>query len=246
MLSLSNNKITKNYTSSIFLVFFASIISLSIFMYYMPTTYSQTEDVNGDGIVDELDTQTTTETTETPIEDVNGDGVVDELDTQTTTEEDIAQIEEVPAEELTPPEEIPLAEEKLVPADELETPAKELVAKSEEELQALEEQQQAPVNGGQQPTITAREVVIKDNEFCDKNSATLQVPAKGDKVVELQTFLSDLGFLDLLQPEGIDGKFGPHTKNAVIEFQKFKSLTADGIVGPKTWAALCSEWDNLK
>jgi peptidoglycan hydrolase-like protein with peptidoglycan-binding domain len=54
-----------------------------------------------------------------------------------------------------------------------------------------------------------------------------------------------LGFGDLLKPEKVDGKFGPHTKNAVIEFQKFHSLTADGVVGPKTWQALCSDVDNL-
>jgi Putative peptidoglycan-binding domain-containing protein len=36
----------------------------------------------------------------------------------------------------------------------------------------------------------------------------------------------------------IDGKIGPKTKRAVIEFQKAKGLKADGKVGPKTWAEL--------
>lgn len=36
----------------------------------------------------------------------------------------------------------------------------------------------------------------------------------------------------------IDGNFGPITKNAVEEFQSYKGLTVDGIVGPATWAAL--------
>ncbi|HEX5186287.1 MAG TPA: hypothetical protein VFV86_05295, partial [Nitrososphaeraceae archaeon] len=41
---MSNNKITKkSYTSSIFLVFLASSLALSLFMFYMPTSYSQTE-----------------------------------------------------------------------------------------------------------------------------------------------------------------------------------------------------------
>ncbi len=36
----------------------------------------------------------------------------------------------------------------------------------------------------------------------------------------------------------IDGIFGPGTKTAVEQFQKSAHLTVDGIVGPKTWAAL--------
>jgi murein DD-endopeptidase MepM/ murein hydrolase activator NlpD len=35
-----------------------------------------------------------------------------------------------------------------------------------------------------------------------------------------------------------DGLFGPLTRRAVIKFQKSHGLVADGIVGPKTWAAL--------
>ena len=35
-----------------------------------------------------------------------------------------------------------------------------------------------------------------------------------------------------------DGIFGPITENAVMAFQKSKDLVIDGIVGPKTWAAM--------
>ena len=36
----------------------------------------------------------------------------------------------------------------------------------------------------------------------------------------------------------IDGDIGPLTKKAIREFQAENNLTADGKVGPKTWAAL--------
>ena len=36
----------------------------------------------------------------------------------------------------------------------------------------------------------------------------------------------------------VDGKIGPKTKRAIVEFQKAKGLKADGRVGPKTWAEL--------
>jgi len=62
----------------------------------------------------------------------------------------------------------------------------------------------------------------------------LQTDSSGPDVQALQQTLSDLGF----DPNGIDGKFGPGTKAAVIAFQQSKGLQADGRVGPATMAAL--------
>ncbi len=165
--------------------------------------------------------------------------------------------QQVPPEELVPPEEIPPAEEKLVPAEKLEAPARELVTKSEKELQALEGQQQAPVQEGQQ---TAGKVYknFKSAKYpCEwdlngdgvndaKDDPKLfwdgKIPVKYDeKVVALQTYLTDLGFDRELEPEGIDGKFGPHTKNAVMAYQQDRGLIVDGIVGPNTWRLLCDD-----
>jgi hypothetical protein len=42
----------------------------------------------------------------------------------------------------------------------------------------------------------------------------------------------------------IDGDFGPHTTAVVKEFQRFRKLTTDGIVGNKTWRELTEPMRN--
>jgi N-acetylmuramoyl-L-alanine amidase len=69
----------------------------------------------------------------------------------------------------------------------------------------------------------------------------LQVGSKGNKVIELQTYLTDLKYGNLLDPEKIDGKFGPHTKNSVMAYQKDFGLSIDGIVGAQSWKSLCEQ-----
>lgn len=56
---------------------------------------------------------------------------------------------------------------------------------------------------------------------------------KGGAVERLQTWLVDLGFT-----LSVDHDFGPTTEATVKVFQRDHGLTMDGIVGPKTWAAL--------
>ncbi len=62
----------------------------------------------------------------------------------------------------------------------------------------------------------------------------LKLGSSGPEVTALQTKLKQLGF----DPKGVDGNFGPGTKSALIAFQKNKGLTADGMAGPATMAAL--------
>src|SRR5438552_9995156 len=62
----------------------------------------------------------------------------------------------------------------------------------------------------------------------------LKQGSSGPDVTELQQKLKDLGF----DPNGVDGNFGPGTRDAVIAFQQSKGLQADGIAGPATLAAL--------
>jgi len=63
---------------------------------------------------------------------------------------------------------------------------------------------------------------------------TLRQGSSGPDVTDLQQKLKDLGF----DPNGVDGNFGPGTRDAVIAFQQSKGLQADGIAGPATLAAL--------
>lgn len=63
---------------------------------------------------------------------------------------------------------------------------------------------------------------------------TLRVGSTGPYVVELQTSLAQM----LYFTGSIDGVFGTSTESAVKAFQTVNKLTADGIVGRATWAAL--------
>lgn len=61
-----------------------------------------------------------------------------------------------------------------------------------------------------------------------KTMTTIKKGCRGDLVATLQRKIN-------LIPDGI---FGAITDEAVRDFQKSHALTVDGIVGPKTWAAL--------
>lgn len=65
---------------------------------------------------------------------------------------------------------------------------------------------------------------------------TLRKGSSGSYVTLAQTKLIQLGYD--LSPYGADGKFGNKTYEAVKAFQRDRGLTADGVIGPKTWAAL--------
>ncbi|MFD8464463.1 peptidoglycan-binding protein [Streptomyces cyaneofuscatus] len=66
--------------------------------------------------------------------------------------------------------------------------------------------------------------------------AVQQSGSSGPQVKAVQQLLNAQGY-----PAGsADGIFGPATKSATQAFQRARSLTADGAVGPKTWTALLS------
>jgi hypothetical protein len=66
------------------------------------------------------------------------------------------------------------------------------------------------------------------------DAPTLRRGDKGPAVRLLQGHLQDLGYLKAY----LDGELGPITESAIRRFQRDANLTADGIAGPATWAAL--------
>ncbi len=72
-------------------------------------------------------------------------------------------------------------------------------------------------------------------------TATATVTAVADaglvgSIREIQTALQAVG----LYQGNVDGKMGPMTQQAVVQFQEANQLEADGKVGPRTWALLQS------
>ncbi len=66
------------------------------------------------------------------------------------------------------------------------------------------------------------------------NIPTIRRGANGCLAAELQTRLNDAMGAGLT----VDGVFGKKTEETVKAFQAYNGLKADGVVGPKTWAAL--------
>ena len=75
-----------------------------------------------------------------------------------------------------------------------------------------------------------------DGPVPDPVKPTLRRGSKGDAVIQLQTELVRRGYD--IGPCGVDGDYGRATEAAVKSFQRDNGLAADGICGPKTYAAL--------
>ncbi len=80
----------------------------------------------------------------------------------------------------------------------------------------------------------ATKTALSGMRFTDQTGGTLSVGSRGDDVRTLQHQLADRGF----DPGPSDGIFGPLTLTAVISYQKYQKLWVDGLVGPRTKAAL--------
>lgn len=98
---------------------------------------------------------------------------------------------------------------------------KELASKADER----ENEAKAPA-----PVVIVKNEPVKSSE----NRSADIIHVAGVTPQELQKALKAAG----LYEGKIDGKLGPKTRAAVIEFQKAHSLKADGVVGQKTWSEL--------
>ncbi|MEM6754386.1 MAG: peptidoglycan-binding protein [Cyanobacteria bacterium P01_C01_bin.38] len=87
-----------------------------------------------------------------------------------------------------------------------------------------------PSNG----IVDAETILQLDEDVWLSGKEVLREGSTGDEVKALQEMFSAYD----LQTLTADGYFGRKTKDAVIWFQQNWSLTADGIVGKQTWAAL--------
>ena len=86
--------------------------------------------------------------------------------------------------------------------------------------------------------MTPTNDAIGTNDDAIETPKTIRKGAKGELVIKAQELLRSHGYS--LGKWGVDGDFGSATENAVKAFQRDNGLTADGIIGPKTWAALMS------
>lgn len=87
----------------------------------------------------------------------------------------------------------------------------------------------------QTPTTSATTTTPKTPQVAAPTT-TLKPGDTGTEVAALQRALISLGFA----PGKVDGRYGPVTTAAVMQFQRKQGLTVDGIVGPVTLPALAT------
>ena len=87
---------------------------------------------------------------------------------------------------------------------------------------------------GRSVGVAAILLIILTLVFAGSVDALSKMGSTGSEVRQIQTKLKNWGYYK----GGVDGIYGTKTKNAVVSFQKKNKLTADGIAGPATLAAM--------
>jgi peptidoglycan hydrolase-like protein with peptidoglycan-binding domain/GH25 family lysozyme M1 (1,4-beta-N-acetylmuramidase) len=108
-----------------------------------------------------------------------------------------------------------------------------LDASTESAVKAFQKKEKLSDNG----VVDGATLSALDKAVADKNiphEPTVRSGSSGAAVKKLQTLLTRAGY----NTEGIDGKFGPHTQAAVMDYQYTHKLTPTGVVDSKTWKDL--------
>lgn len=131
--------------------------------------------------------------------------------------------------------------------EQLQTRVTELEKKAEEkdseivDLQYQVKDLSSKINSNSSSEATSENIASED-AASSSNTKTVSKAAKEDiirvkaKVEEIQKALKNAG----VYSGKIDGKVGSGTKQAIVEFQKDHHLTADGVLGYRTWRLLKS------
>jgi hypothetical protein len=98
---------------------------------------------------------------------------------------------------------------------------------------AADDRPVADILAGAPPVVPPPPVVVPPVASVAVEVPTLRQGASGAAVARMQHLLAAAG-----ERIDTDGRFGPGTDAAVRVFQGRARLTADGIVGPRTWEAL--------
>lgn len=86
--------------------------------------------------------------------------------------------------------------------------------------------------------VSARQVSSLYDNGASWNISGVKDFVEGDRALRLGDRGADVAWVQRVLGINNDGIFGPATEAAVKAFQSSKGLTADGIVGTQTWAAL--------
>lgn len=121
----------------------------------------------------------------------------------------------------------PVEEAKLEPAD-MSTPLP-----SDSMMSAQQAAQNVIVEPAQSLASEPIPATAAIPDTAEKSAATVMKVSQ-DRNKDIQKALKAAGFYT----GTIDGKIGPRTKKAIIDFQKANGLKADGKCGPKTLAVL--------